>query len=94
MLTFLKLTCHNCLTRFAFLNSHHVPPALTRLPNYKANPPSTHCTKPTNQMATYVTTPDNVEAPFDAMHNAVLTLHTLLYMLQSLMLLLTLKLLK
>jgi hypothetical protein len=56
------------------------PPALTRLPNSKANPPPAHCTKPTKQMSTYVATPDNFDAPLDAMQNAVLPFaHTSLY---------------
>ena len=43
------------------------PPALTRSPNPKANPPTTPCVKPTKQMATYVATPDDFDAPFDAL---------------------------
>jgi hypothetical protein len=56
------------------------PHALTRSPNPKANPPTTPCVKPTKQMATYVATPDDVDAPFDAMQNTILPFaHTSLY---------------
>jgi hypothetical protein len=55
-------------------------PALTRSPNPKANLPTTPCVKPTKQMATYVATPDNFDAPFDAIQNAVLPFqHSSLY---------------
>jgi hypothetical protein len=38
------------------------------------------CVKPTKQMATYVATPDDFDAPFDALHNAVLPFqHSSLY---------------
>jgi hypothetical protein len=56
------------------------PPALTHLPIPKANPPTTPCVKLTKQMATYVATPDDFDAPFDATQNAVLPFsHTSLY---------------
>jgi hypothetical protein len=65
---------------FAFSNTHHAPPAPTRPPNPKANPPTTTCIKPTTQMATYVATPDDFDAPFDALQNAVLPFqHSSLY---------------
>ena len=72
MLTFLQTHLTHSSHHFASSNIHYVPPALTRLPNPKANPPSTSFIKPTKQMATYVTTLDNFDAPFDAMQDAVL----------------------
>jgi hypothetical protein len=56
------------------------PPALTRLPFPKVSPLFTPCIKPTKQMATYIATPDNFNAPFDAMQNAGLPFkHSSLY---------------
>jgi hypothetical protein len=80
MLTFSLQTHLTHLTLFAFSNIHHVPLALTRSPNPKSNPPTTPCVKPTKQMATYVATPDDSDAPFDATQNAVMPFaHTSLY---------------
>jgi hypothetical protein len=72
MLTFLQTHLRHSFHPFASSNIHHVPPAPTRLPNPKANPPSLPFIKPTKQMATYVATPDNFDEPYDAIQNAVL----------------------
>jgi hypothetical protein len=45
-----------------------------------ANPPTIPFIKPTKQMATYVATPNNFDAPFDAMQNNPLPFkHSFLY---------------
>ena len=91
MLTFCKVTWHNHLTHVHSQTFTMYPIVLACLPNSKANPPSAHGIKPTEQMATYVATPGDFDALLTQSKMLFFLSNTLLSMLRCLTLPLTLE---
>jgi hypothetical protein len=81
MLTFFANSPDTLVSLFCILKHSPCSPLRSpaRSPNPKANPPTTPCDKPTTD-GDHVATPDDFNAPFDAIQNAVLPVqHSSLY---------------